>query len=132
MRKASDSLSGILPSEVLRAARALAVLKDWNEIVGEFLGQRSHPDRYDRGVVWVSVEGSAWAQEMRMLREEILDKLNERAGENGLFTNVRFGVRTVSKVTEEVSIPIPEAPESETLTIREIAERRLRKLRGSE
>jgi hypothetical protein len=130
MRKASESLSGVLPSEVLRAGRALAILKDWTEIVGDFLGERSYPDRYDRGVVWVSVEGSAWAQEMRMLSRDILLKLNERAGEPNLFVNLRFGVRPIRKVESVVDTIQEPAHDLETLSIREIAERRLSKIRN--
>lgn len=114
---------------MLRAGRALAVLKHWNEIVGDFLGERSHPDRFDRGVVWVSVEGSAWAQEMRMLKEDILMKLNEKAGEQNLFVNVRFGVRPVNRSSVEPTEVVADNSQVEDLSIREIAERRLRKLR---
>lgn len=117
--------------EVLRMARAQRVLKDWASIVGPGMAGRSHPERYDRGTVWVAVEGSAWAQELRMIKDVILDRLEQKAGESGLFLDVRFGVR-----------PLPAEPGAEPdkpevfavvedergeMSISEIAARRLRK-----
>jgi predicted nucleic acid-binding Zn ribbon protein len=114
--------------EVMRAAQAVKILRDWPEIVGEAMATRSHPDRYDRGTVWVAVQGSAWAQELRMQKDQILERLESRG--KGLFMDVRFGVRPLPKEP----IPLPEKPtgnrsETEGLSIREIAERRLRNWR---
>jgi predicted nucleic acid-binding Zn ribbon protein len=115
--------------EVLRAARAQAAMRRWPEVVGVMLAGRSHPDRFGRGTVWVAVEGSAWAQELRMMKEKILQKLNDVSGEPGLFTDVRFGVRPLPKqesIVEEKPVSA-ENEERKELSIREIAERRLAK-----
>lgn len=114
--------------EVLRAAQAIKILRDWPAIVGEAMATRSHPDRYDRGTVWVAVEGSAWAQELRMQKDQILERLDSRG--KGLFSDVRFGVRSLPKEP----IPLPEKPkqvpaQTEGLSIREIAERRIKEWR---
>jgi predicted nucleic acid-binding Zn ribbon protein len=117
--------------EVLRMARAQRVLREWPAIVGAGLAGRSHPVRFERGTVWVAVEGSAWAQELRMIKDVILDRLEQKAGERGLFLDIRFGVRP---------LPTPEKPEEEAvfavvdedrgeMSISEIAERRMRKWR---
>ena len=116
--------------EVLRTARAQRALREWAAIVGPQMAARSHPERFERGTVWVAVEGSAWAQELRMIRDLILSRLAEKSGEEGLFLDVRFGVRPLPKPEE----PQPPAPvlavvedERGELTIAEIAARRLRK-----
>lgn len=115
--------------EVLRAARAQRALREWPEIVGELLAARSHPDRFEQGTVWVSVTGSAWAQELRMREGEILARFAERTGDPHLIVSLRFGVRPLP---EEVSWERPKArvpdPELQKMTIREIAERTLAKL----
>ena len=116
--------------EVVKAARAWRIMHRWPEIVGEGLAERSTPDRYDRGTVWVATRGSAWAQELRLMKETILERMNAMAGDR-LFTEVRFGVRAAKPA------PIP-APEPETakldeapgdwregLSILEIARRRM-------
>jgi predicted nucleic acid-binding Zn ribbon protein len=115
--------------ELLRVSRAQAAMRRWPEVVGLMLADRSFPDRFGRGTVWVAVEGSAWAQELRMMKDVILKRLNELSGERGLFTDVRFGVRPLPKrepATEEVA-PAAENVNLKELSIREIAERRLAK-----
>lgn len=126
-------LSSMLPTavardEVLRAARAQKVLRDWQEIVGRQLYEISHPDRYDHGTVWIAVEGSAWAQELRMNKETILNRLRDRAGEPSLFQDLRFGVRPIHRDQEILNEPFDEEAHKDSLrglSIREIAERRL-------
>lgn len=130
MRRVRQVLPAAMENkEILRAARAQAAMRRWPEVVGVMLAGRSHPDRFGRGTVWVAVEGSAWAQELRMMKEKILQKLNDVSGEPGLFTDVRFGVRPLPKqdsVVEEMAVTA-ENEERKELSIREIAERRLAK-----
>jgi predicted nucleic acid-binding Zn ribbon protein len=126
VKKVAQMLSpAIGREEVLKAAKAVKILRDWPAIVGEAMAARSHPDRYDRGTVWVAVQGSAWAQELRMQKDQILERLDSRG--KGLFIDLRFGVRPLPE--ETISIPerqeLPKS-DSEGLSIREIAERRLK------
>lgn len=119
----------IQSEEILRAARAQLVLRDWPIIVGVDMAGRSHPERYDRGTVWVAVEGSAWAQELRMIKDRILRRLEERAGESGLFHDVRFGVRplpgaTPAEIIDDAVYAVVEDERGE-MSIAEIAKRRL-------
>lgn len=134
MRKLSGVLAkAIGRDEVLRTARAQSILRRWEEIVGPQLGVRSRPDRYDNGTVWISVEGSAWAQELRMLSETILRKLSIMAGDKELFTNLRFGVRPILPA-EHWTAPqpyIPDQPHLREMTMHEILERRLKILEDS-
>lgn len=116
--------------EVLRMARAQRVLKEWPSIVGPAMAARSHPERYDHGTVWVAVTGSAWAQELRMIKDVIISRLEERAGETGLFLDVRFGVRPMPQLEATDKKPVVLAVVADDrgeLSIAEIAERRLRK-----
>lgn len=126
MRRADQFLGGAVGHDsVLRAAHAKRVLKGWPAVVGDALASRSRPDRYGRGVVWVAVEGSAWAQELRMRKDLILGRLREIAGDASLFTDVRFGVRPLPAPEAEAPDPGPDCLTHDTpLTIREIAERR--------
>jgi len=113
--------------EVLRMARAQRALRNWSEIVGPDLARRSQPDRFERGTVWVAVTGSAWAQELRMIKDRILERLCEVSGERDLFKDVRFGVRPIVRSVEGLETEKPVAPRAKSeLTIREIVEARLR------
>lgn len=94
MRKLSDILGVAFESpEVLEAARAQAIMRDWESVVGPLLAEKTVPDRFERGVIWVTVSGSAWAQEVRLNQEEIVRRLNEKAGERDLFKSLRVGLR---------------------------------------
>ncbi|MHB8637710.1 MAG: DUF721 domain-containing protein [Fimbriimonadaceae bacterium] len=119
-------------AEVVRAAQAQRALRAWPEVVGEALGGRSCPDRYDRGVVFVAVQGSAWAQELRLAKPQILSRLRERAGDASLFVDLRFGVRplTPPQPDQAETKSAPEAVAGDDRTIREIAEARLKTWRA--
>lgn len=112
--------------EIDRAARAQRVLSEWTEMVGPELASRSSPERFERGTVWVAVEGSAWAQELRLAKREILGRLAERSGDSSLITDMRFGVRPVNPQQPPVVKPTPPPREPDSRSIREIAEDRLR------
>lgn len=122
--------STVMPPEVLRAARAITVMRKWELVVGKDMANRSWPERYDHGTLWIAVTGSAWAQELRMQKDEILSRLNTIADEPGLFINARFGVRPLKKavVGENADLHVSD---SEGLTIRDIAERRLQAWRDA-
>lgn len=115
--------------EVLRAARAQRILRRWPEIVGDLLAEKSWPDRYDHGLVWIAVTDAAWAQEMRMIREGLLDRMRQMAGEPSLFTELRFGVRPLKAPKKPEVVEIPEVLEQlhTAGSIREIAEARMKR-----
>ena len=131
MKKVANLMPRAIESEVLKLAKAHGILKHWDEIVGSALAERSWPDRYDRKIVWVAVQGSAWAQELRLMKEVILARLRARCGDPDMFGDVRFGVRKLPPrdpvATEEAAEPEPR----ESLSIREIAERRLKGWTGA-
>lgn len=127
-------LFSILPDaigrkEVLRAARAQKALRAWPEAVGTLLSTKSVPDKYDKGILFVAVEGSAWAQELRMLAPTILAKLSDISGDPYLFKELRFGVRPMKKKLygeDATRSRFPKRPDLAPLSIREIAERRVK------
>ena len=132
-------LSHVLPEaidrrEVLRSARVQRILQKWEEIVGVELAKRSSPDRFEKGTVWVSVRGSAWAQELRMLEPTILERIAEHSGDPNLVKELRFGVRAPREKPEgmQVSERMHADPELEHLSIREIKERRLERWKDAE
>ncbi len=125
MKKVSDMIGAAIGrEEVARLVRANLILRDWPAIVGPMLAARSHPDKFERGTVWVAVEGSAWAQELRMSKETILRRLRTRSDEPALFQDIRFGVRPLPAPVVPGAEPVEAGPPPSG-SIREIAERRL-------
>jgi predicted nucleic acid-binding Zn ribbon protein len=89
MRRLQDVMHDAIPqSEVLKRARAQLAFDRWPEVVGEGLARYSRPDRWDKGVLWIAVDGSAWAQELAIRKPLILERMNNFAGEN-LFIDIR-------------------------------------------
>lgn len=135
LNRVDEFLAKAVPMpDLLRVARAQAALRQWDAVVGEQLATRSWPDRFERGTVWVAVEGSAWAQELRMRKDQILRRLAEISGEPDLFKQVRFGVRSLPKLAEDTSVRPAEISSDEYAqrSIREIAEQRLREWKASQ
>lgn len=95
MKRLSDLLGEALDRrELLRSAEAQTVLRRWSEVVGGALATHTAPDAFDRGTVWVCTSGSAWAQEVRLRRETILNRLNGMARSPGLFRDLKVSVRS--------------------------------------
>jgi predicted nucleic acid-binding Zn ribbon protein len=126
MRRIGNLLPKAIEKEVLQIAKAQGILKHWDEIVGPGLAERSWPDRYERSIVWVAVAGSAWAQELRLRKEMILGRLRERSRDPEMFLDVRFGVRKLPVKEEPVQQEAPLTPDRTAMTIREIAQERMK------
>jgi predicted nucleic acid-binding Zn ribbon protein len=103
-------------------------MRRWVEVVGEAMAQRSQPERYENGTVYVAVEGAAWAQELRMSKDKILEKLRALSNEPQMFREVRFGVRSVKHEPTKPSEAEKDAFRAtlESMTIQEITARRLK------
>lgn len=94
MKRVDSLISNALGRpEILKAARAQTAMRNWPEAVGDALSTKAVPDRYENGTLWVVANGSAWSQEIRLRKEDIVRRLNELAGEPGLFTDLRVGTR---------------------------------------
>lgn len=124
MKKVQRILPSALEDDLLKLGRARVVMKRWEEVVGSSLANRSFPDRFDHGVLWVAVEGSAWAQELRLMKLKILQRLNELSGHSKLFADIRFGVRKLPPLEPDPASE-PPAPAASEFSISEIARRRL-------
>lgn len=80
-KRAPRSLGGVLealtrelsPETVLAEAQRL-----WLEAVGPLIAQRARPVAERAGVLTVSCESSVWAQELDLMGDAILERLNER------------------------------------------------------
>ena len=53
----------------------------WQEAVGEKIASRARPLSFRDGILTVAVSGSAWLQQLSMMKPEIMQSLNEAAAE---------------------------------------------------
>lgn len=66
-------------------------LRIWPEEVGENLSSVTRPERVREGILFVSTKSPAWAQELTLLRRNLILKLNARIG-RGVIKDIRFHV----------------------------------------
>jgi predicted nucleic acid-binding Zn ribbon protein len=65
------------------------VITRWSEVVGERIAAVARPERFERGVLFVSVSSAPWRAELTLRRQEIIDKINAAAG-GTVVRDVRF------------------------------------------
>lgn len=88
MRQIADILAkAVGRPEILKAARARRTMAKWADAVGPVLAGKTSIASYDYGILVVEATGSAWAQEVRMRQELILERMNAMAEEQ-LFTKI--------------------------------------------
>jgi predicted nucleic acid-binding Zn ribbon protein len=60
----------------------------WRDAVGQSIAERAWPVSERGGVLTVSCESSVWAQELDLMSESVLERLNERL-EHGQIARLR-------------------------------------------
>ncbi|MEW6755441.1 MAG: DUF721 domain-containing protein [Candidatus Latescibacterota bacterium] len=79
-------LAGLLQAALagLGVARKLAetrALLAWEEVVGPVLAQRARALRVQHGRLEVAVPSAAWRTQLSFMQKDILERLNQAAGE---------------------------------------------------
>ena len=76
--------------ELTDEIRALRLVVDWRDLVGERFAARTSPDGLSKRVLWVRVSNSAWLQELSFLKAQLLANISAALGEPRLVDDVRF------------------------------------------
>lgn len=75
-------LSDVLEKHGMREqVRRMEVLELWPAIVGEGLASVTQATGVDGATLVVEVRNSAWLMELSMMKEDFLERVNERLGE---------------------------------------------------
>jgi predicted nucleic acid-binding Zn ribbon protein len=61
--------------------RISRIFSCWEEIVGAEISRRAKPKRLTKNTLYISVTSSAWASELSMMSEKLIDKINSFTGE---------------------------------------------------
>lgn len=137
-RSQLNSLQGLIPKalgrpELLRRLAARLVSRNWEDIVGSGLAEKSHPDKFENGTLWIAVSSSVWVQELQLRKGLILERLNGAAGYE-LFEEVRFGIRPLAKPMDTTPSQFIEPAEVEVVisqpNLEVVARRALGKLKA--
>jgi len=65
------------------------VLSLWPEVIDEGIRKNTEAVKIKNQVLYVSTSSSVWAQELTFLKEEIIKKINEKAGRE-VIKDIRF------------------------------------------
>lgn len=95
----------------LREARVWQV---WSEAVGPQIAAKSQPAAFRDGTLTVRVTGSAWMQQLSLMKQEIIDQLNEAIGTT-LVTDIFFKQGRLDELPAES----PASPPKRQLTAAE-------------
>jgi hypothetical protein len=106
----------------------------WEKAVGEQVARLAKPLRVREGTIFVEVESHVLAQELNMLKEEYIRKINDLLGEERV-RDIRFrvggplrervGATQASPLLEEVPLSAEEQEEIEHL-VSDVEDKRLR------
>ena len=72
-----------------KAVKQFSAIDIWDEVVGKNISKNTEATDVKHGVLMVKVSNSAWRQELLFKKEEILEKINGRIG-NNLIRDIRF------------------------------------------
>lgn len=61
----------------------------WREIVGEEISKRTKPKKLIKGLLFVSVTTSTWANELSLMSDQLIDKINSYVGRK-VVKEIRF------------------------------------------
>jgi len=63
-------------------AQEIQALEFWPEVVGEKIAQAAQAKDVREGRLFVRVENSVWRNELYYVKQELINKLNQRLGQN--------------------------------------------------
>ena len=66
------------------------LLGRWPELVGSAVAAHSRPESYERGVVLIRCDSTAWATQLRLMAPQLLARLNDSLGDG---TITRLNIR---------------------------------------
>ena len=65
------------------------IFNHWEDIVGPGIAKRTRPSKLARKTLYVSVTTSTWANELSLMSEQLMGKINSFTGEDVVKT-IRF------------------------------------------
>ncbi|MGE5594328.1 MAG: DciA family protein [Betaproteobacteria bacterium] len=94
LRQALDG--GLKRLGIMRQVRRARAVDIWTEVVGPAAAQASRALSCRDGVLFVAVKSSVWANELSLLKADIIKKLNRQLG-RGTIVDIRFQARSLGR-----------------------------------
>ena len=72
------------------------ILNTWNNAVGPQISAHTDPFKYRNGTLFVNVSNPAWMQQLRFMKQEIIDKINTESGKEDI-KNIYFSIGDIRR-----------------------------------
>lgn len=96
------------------------VLTCWSQVAGNKVAQHTHAYRIKKDTLFVTTSSPVWAQELSLIKQELVNKINKRLGEERI-NDIRFLPRGDIKREEELKDESRESLNGVYLTKKEIS-----------
>jgi hypothetical protein len=92
LQRLGNVLQGILKKHnIFFDSEEQRLLEVWQKAVGPQISVQTRPDRLKRNTLFVKVSSSVWMHQLHILKQDIIEKINELLG-NELIKNVHFSI----------------------------------------
>jgi predicted nucleic acid-binding Zn ribbon protein len=80
-----QSISGVLPALLRELGLEAGIMgwravREWPDAVGPQVARRARAVSFQTGTLFVEVDGSAWLQELSILKRDLVRRVNQRLG----------------------------------------------------
>jgi len=79
----------VADSEIGKKIKRYNIFNHWSEIVGTEIGKKTKPEKLYKGLLYISVANSTWANELSLMTEHLVKKINTYIDEP-LVKGIRF------------------------------------------
>ena len=69
-----------------------AVFRNWSEVVGPEIAERTEPQVIRGTVLWIAVSDSVWMQQLHLQKQALLEQVNANVGGSEKISDIRFQI----------------------------------------
>lgn len=78
MERLKEALKGIISRSP--ALRGCQIMEIWGQVVPEKIKKNTAPIKVKGGTLFVATKSAVWANELTLLKKDLMDKINQAAG----------------------------------------------------
>ena len=112
LQRLGNVLQGILKKHnIFFDSEEQRLLEVWQKAVGPQISVQTRPDRLKRNTLFVKVSSSVWMHQLHILKQDIIEKINELLGKE-LIKNVHFSIGAIPSTMSTNSYSSSFSPDS--------------------
>jgi len=79
-------------SNIGKKLKRYSIFNHWPEIVGSEISSKTRPEKLFKGILYISVASSVWANEMSLMSRKLVKEINKYIGED-IVRELRFKIQ---------------------------------------